>query len=531
MKKHIIALSALLALLILFTAPRFAKRTKYEKDHRIYSVAFDIADVFESEDALALLKSYKESGATVAVIKERGDIFLKAELDMATKAGLTPALLLCPDGEKKGRYIETLRKNVEDYGVKYFIIKNSPNENSSELTEKICEIIDKYNITVVLSENISQLSNEKPEGFSSYLESGNVMRCYETLEKSYASDKDYPSIFYQMLNSAIDRNTEFLLVNQLGDSEFFLKNAQRTQKCIKLFCERMDSLGYIKDAAPNLSGYENSAFTFASVAAISAVLLLLLYMFLTGKGFPAYFYALIPAGFGVSFVMPESLLLLYPTAFSALIPCFCFALCLFILKSNIKWRRSICFISGSIALLILNMCHSALLSGAQFYMNNLIFRGVMVTLVVPLIFAAAVYFVQFKPNFKSLSAKHIALGIIILLLGAVYLIRSGNSSISEFERLLRDKIVWLTTARPRTKEFLIGWPCFLIFTLAGRKGGILKFLSYIGAALLFSSVTNSFCHVFCDAAIIYTRTFNGFLFSLPLLLIIFLIYKKTEKSN
>ena len=46
----------------------------------------------------------------------------------------------------------------------------------------------------------------------------------------------------------------------------------------------------------------------------------------------------------------------------------------------------------------------------------------------------------------------------------IYLIRSGNvTEISATENLLRNSITNLMTERPRTKEFLIGWPALILF--------------------------------------------------------------------
>ena len=516
MKKQFTFLFILfLVFTLLFSAPQFAKRLKYESGHKIYSVALDIEDI---NGDTSLLKGYIESGVSIGVVREDNISLLK-------DTPLTAAIMIYPEGKKGENYAQNLEKAVKDYGVKYFLLKDIPAESSAYYTDEICRIIAENNITLVLCENLSQLSNEMPEGYEKILKScgGRVLRCYETLEKSYSKNPDYPSIYYQMQNSLIDRNTEFLLVNQLTDGESFAENALRTQKNIALFTKRAESLGYIKDGTPNLSGYTLSKLPFAAMAAISVIMLFVLFMLFSGKKISPYFYILIAAAFGITFILPESLSGLYPTAFSALMPCFSFALCL-------KLPQKYCFPIAAISLSVGNLILSSVLSGADYYMNNLIFRGVIVTLVVPVLFAAAVYFYEKRPCLKNIGAKHIFFAVLILVAGAIYLLRSGNSSISEFERILRDKIVDITATRPRTKEFLIGWPCLMLFMFKSRKSGILSFVSYIGSALLFASVTNSFCHVFTDAAIIYQRSLNGFLFSVPILFIIYLICKKREKS-
>ena len=137
------------------------------------------------------------------------------------------------------------------------------------------------------------------------------------------------------------------------------------------------------------------------------------------------------------------------------------------------------------------------------------------------------YFCNFVKSFLTKyliggKKSDIIICVLILILGAVYLIRSGNTAISESERMFRDRIVDITLARPRTKEFLIGWPCLAILAniKPTKENGFLYVIISIASSILFASVINSFCHVFTDAVTIYLRTLNGFLFSLPVILII-----------
>ena len=65
--------------------------------------------------------------------------------------------------------------------------------------------------------------------------------------------------------------------------------------------------------------------------------------------------------------------------------------------------------------------------------------------------------------------------------------------------------------RPRTKEFLVGWPCLVLFVyyLKTMNVKLLEWAFAVGSSILFASVINSFCHVFTGAGIIYTRVING----------------------
>ena len=99
------------------------------------------------------------------------------------------------------------------------------------------------------------------------------------------------------------------------------------------------------------------------------------------------------------------------------------------------------------------------------------------------------------------------------IVGLIYIIRSGNvKSISGAENFMRNTITEKMAARPRTKEFFVGWPCLILFVYYLKRTDIklVQWLTGIGASILFASVINSFCHVFTAAEIIYMRVINGF---------------------
>ena len=85
--------------------------------------------------------------------------------------------------------------------------------------------------------------------------------------------------------------------------------------------------------------------------------------------------------------------------------------------------------------------------------------------------------------------------------------------------------------RPRTKEFLIGWPSLALFVwyVSKTKDRLIPFILSFGVAILAGSVLNSFCHVFTPAIFIYLRTVNGFLLSLPMCVISLILNKFVYK--
>lgn len=78
---------------------------------------------------------------------------------------------------------------------------------------------------------------------------------------------------------------------------------------------------------------------------------------------------------------------------------------------------------------------------------------------------------------------------------------------------MRNAITEIFPARPRTKEFLIGYPALVLFVYYMKYVDvkIVKWLLAVGSSILAASVTNSFCHVFTNFSVIVMRTFNALL--------------------
>jgi hypothetical protein len=103
--------------------------------------------------------------------------------------------------------------------------------------------------------------------------------------------------------------------------------------------------------------------------------------------------------------------------------------------------------------------------------------------------------------------------VAVLILLALMVARSGNDSgleVSSFEirfRSILDKILYV---RPRTKEFLIGYPallCGIAFALRGYKNWAIPCI-VLGCFGLVSAL-NTFCHIHTPIALSLLRVFNG----------------------
>ena len=112
----------------------------------------------------------------------------------------------------------------------------------------------------------------------------------------------------------------------------------------------------------------------------------------------------------------------------------------------------------------------------------------------------------------------LALGLVGVagIVGLYYLARTGNSTsvgISSVELMLRNVLEAHLVARPRTKEFLIGVPCLILFIYLRRRGWkLLPIFVGIGMAIGLTSFVNTFLHIRSPLYLGFARTAYALLF-------------------
>ena len=109
-------------------------------------------------------------------------------------------------------------------------------------------------------------------------------------------------------------------------------------------------------------------------------------------------------------------------------------------------------------------------------------------------------------------------GAIFLLAGVYYIYRTGNSTnVSALELQFRNFLENTLVARPRTKEFLIGWPCLMLFIWALRRGmNFLPLLFGLCASIGLVSIVNTFLHIRTPFLLSLLRTGWSVLFGLAI---------------
>ena len=469
--------------------------------------------------------------------------FDENKLREAHEAGFDIALSMMLGAFSNTEYINHIEKIIDTYNVKFLNLKEDydnadKSENAKNNYEKICEVIKKKDIYLIVTENQNQLSNQKPIGYDEITKvaGGKVLRSYETVDFNMPPLEE--TRYHQIINSVVDRNIRFVVVNQLiSGTDSFKEKSNKTNIATKMAMEKLRSIGYNTDEYGMVYDY-NVHRRLTSMAAM----LVMIYMGITllellfGKRLKKLeILALVGALLSIpfSFMAPEGIILLYPTLFAALAPCFAFTVVMAYVKEAKKKLSFMWLLITAIAVSLATLCvcgivQSALLSGLDYYINSLIFRGIKISLILPILYSIVAYGIMFADKKENIVVKTIDIlnreikvywMIIAAVLGgvaAIYLIRSGNvSKISGMESFMRNTITEIMEARPRTKEFLVGWPCLMLFVyyIKNTKSTLFSWCFSVGSSILFASVINSFCHVFTSAEIIYTRVINALLIS------------------
>ncbi len=162
------------------------------------------------------------------------------------------------------------------------------------------------------------------------------------------------------------------------------------------------------------------------------------------------------------------------------------------------------------------------------------FRGVKIALYLPILLAACLYGMELLHDGRPLGRRLVEgarrgvgflrmplslgtlLATLLVLGGLAYgMARSGNaasSTVSGFERALRDSLEMLLVYRPRTKEFLIGHPALVLagyFAARGRTATAL--LLGVAGTVGLTSLANTFCHIHTPLEATLLRTVFGLL--------------------
>jgi hypothetical protein len=186
--------------------------------------------------------------------------------------------------------------------------------------------------------------------------------------------------------------------------------------------------------------------------------------------------------------------------------------------TGVRLWLNACFVSLAGACIV-----AAYLTDIRHVLDMDFFRGVKLMYILPLAIVAVSYYwgSSFSREAMAVSGQRtlfprrwqrsdiMILGFCGIVL-AVYMLRSGHTSVSTWELTIRRYLDHLLWVRPRTKEFLVGHP-FLILAVAAAVGGWRRYLGlfFILGAIGQISIINTFVHIRAPLMMGVIRTGNG----------------------
>jgi hypothetical protein len=179
---------------------------------------------------------------------------------------------------------------------------------------------------------------------------------------------------------------------------------------------------------------------------------------------------------------------------------------------------------------------AALLSNNKFMLGIEQFSGIKISYLVPLFLVLAIMWLNVNKGKlmilenikKPVLIEHIIIMVFFALFLVIYISRSGNFSflpVLSIEEKIRIFLEKTLIARPRNKEFLIGYPALLL----AMSMNFLKVKEFKIPVIIIGTIgpvtlINTFCHIHTPLLFSMLRTFNGIWLGLVLGLIIITIF-------
>ena len=174
----------------------------------------------------------------------------------------------------------------------------------------------------------------------------------------------------------------------------------------------------------------------------------------------------------------------------------------------------------------------AMLYGPEFLVKVEEFRGVKVLAALPVIVVGFVLFASFLKRllFEPVRYWHLAVMVLFAAVFAFYVWRTGNAAMTlPYELEFRQWLESVLYVRPRTSEFLIGFPLFVLglyLTMEKKKAApIFITLGMLG----FASMVGTFTHLHTALLLSLLRTFYGLVFGFIIGLIFIALYRLFER--
>lgn len=460
--------------------------------------------------------------------------------------------------QDSNKAVQRFEKYIEDYNPeqKWIVFSGTEfyanNAKDEKINENFINWLNENDISLGLIEASNQRGHTILKGVDPVIKNDKVRKVRAFTTWDYLQDRyDYQlpmhrngqeltNVYYRAIS---ERNISVVFISSYSKDNSVITDPQMYGNVLKPLAERMADKGYTTgEARPIGTWTPNSLFKVPVAIGVVAAGILLLQILFNIKEVTSLVILILGAlasilffGAGIKEPMGN---LLFNLAAIVIYPSL--AICTIMQNYNlgIRSKKNLSTIkiyaNGILVLLvaiIITMIGAlneiSFLSGTNYLMELVEFRGVKISQILPilisfLIYAAYVGFgrtEQTKPkiqlaeinNVLSLDVKfwQAGLGVVLLAVVGIFLLRGGNTNakVPGMELLARNLMEVYLPVRPRTKAILMGWPAvvLLMYIAYRKRGEFLSFIFVLLASIGMADIVNTFSHIRTPLYISFTR--------------------------
>ena len=502
----------------------FNLRYTNEQNNKSVLIFSDFDELTMLENTLELSKedilNQKKASGMAYVLVDIAN--LNENNEIITKINITPILKL-----KSGDNIEEFEKAIKEFSIKYISFDGDEVIGYPGNLDDVARIINQNHLIFTVYEKINQIGIQDQKGLDNLITKTDyaINRAYRLHKKQLASI-DGNELFYKLLRGVLDRNIRFVEINQLENPSYTIQeNYKQTNEGVETFVEFIEKMGYkVNEDVVGLSSNKlNENFYFLVMLGMALTFTVYIKRLIKPNKINlicVYIVTVVLLGYSNQILrinIEQSLALLASILYSSLASFMVMEIANRDTKRALTKSIMTFFGVNLLGGYVIVSC----LNSLDYTMNLNMFRGVKVAFILPLIFYVVNYIIVYKVKLKDIkeyikskSAISIIVSVVIMaFVFALYILRSGNFAILKASRLelkIREALEYGMGIRPRTKEFLIGYPMLMLFVYYRKNSNkILKFILGLGMTVGGVSIINSFCHVFTNIVVSITRSVNG----------------------
>lgn len=557
-------------------------------DESVYTVVLKgaIDDIYYTEDTRykdSLTKGVKAPRTYVSsVIEDIGLGYDPEKIETIQSSGM--AVNLRPNNFYKynSKLVDAYFNEVDRLGeVPSTIIFNgreimSYTKETGNYQQALYDVLKERNIPVGMIEAADQLGFTDQKGVEDIAEDleYNVVRVFPVIEYIqqrynylgyYEGGKEIENTLYRAIT---ERNIRAIYFRPFKDTKFtYYTDLNEYKKTFEGLSERLASHG-ISLGTPSVTPYNQVSpylLALTSLGLLVLGLIILRLLFDMNEKFEWVLFVLGSIGVvGINFVAPNLSLKLFSFAAANIFGTIAVIFTIEYLKDLLlstkvfTWKGilvknylGICLIT--LVCMLGGLYVAAIMSRADYLVEMNFFRGVKVSLLLPMALSVLIYLIKFgyKRNVHELEENTYFMDDIkrilvedvkmyyALIVGAlgvvfyVYIARSGhdtNIEVLNVELIFRNYLEDFVLARPRTKEFLFAFPALsaAIF-FAARNYKQLLFPFVFASVMGMTSIINTFCHSRAPIYLSVSRTLISLAFTLVISTVVIIVLEYLNK--